>query len=380
MYDYVIGGAGLAGLTLAWKMVESGILSGKTLLIIEPDNKSKNDRTWSFWNENEPWLTQLPTLKKWNEAEIWGHNYHKIYTLNPFSYYKIEGKEFYEFAKLQIQSCPNITWLKDSVIGEDANSQQVFTPTHSFRFKEYFFKNYFNSSLLPSLNGKGKHFIWQHFLGWTIRTKTEQFKPDVITYMDMRVPAIEKGLSFAYILPTSETEALVEYTLFSADLWEKNAYQKALVNYIEQILGISEYKILDEEFNKIPMTNAVFAKREKNIIPIGTLAGTVKPSTGYSFIRNFRHVQKIIRSLLSGSDDFSIDASLRFKFYDEVLINVLKTGKADGQQVFQLMYEQNDLRLLFRFLNEETSLLQDLKIMNSVPKMPFVKAVWEELL
>lgn len=379
MYDYVIGGAGLAGLTLAWKMIESGLLSDKTLLIIEPDSKNKNDRTWCFWEESEPWLTQFPIKQQWESAEIWGKNFHNISALHPFSYYKIEGKDFYHFVKSQIELAPNITWISERVTGEDAQKQQVSTPTRTFYFQYYFFKNYFSNSQLPSLNPKGKQFIWQHFLGWTIQTKAEHFNPDVITYMDLRVPKVTKGLSFAYILPQSETEALVEYTLFSADLWKKEAYEQALRNYIEQTLGIDQYDIIDEEYNKIPMTNAIFSKREGNIIPIGTLAGTVKPSTGYSFVRNYKHVQKIVHSLQSGKNDFAVDASLRFKFYDEVLINVLNTGKADGQKVFQSLYEKNDLRLLFHFLNEETSLLQDLKIMNSVPKAAFIKAVWEEL-
>ncbi len=127
------------------------------------------------------------------------------------------------------------------------------------------------------------------------------------------------------------------------------------------------------------MTTAQFTKREQNIVPIGTMAGTVKPSTGYSFTRNMKHILKIVRNLKQGKNDFTFPSQKRHQFYDDVMINVLHTGKATGHKVFTDLYKKNHLTLLFKFLDEETTLLEDLKIMNSVPKAPFIKAVKEEL-
>ncbi|MBK6264403.1 hypothetical protein JKA74_05090 [Marivirga sp. S37H4] len=379
VYDYIIGGAGLAGLTLSWKLLESGLLSSKSLLLIEPDSKTKNDRTWCFWAKNEPWLTELPISNEWNFAKIQGDNFEKSERLPPFKYYKIEGIHYYDFILNKIKKSDHITIVSDKIISEDAKRQEVSTPSKTYHFKEYFFKGYFLNEDLSHMNRSKGRFIWQHFLGWKIKTPDRYFEADKITYMDMRVPEVPNGLSFAYILPESPTEALVEYTLFSAELWEKEAYEAELKQYINNYLQIEGYEIIEEEYNKIPMTNTLALKREGNIIPIGTLAGTVKPSTGYSFVRNIRHVQKIVSNLQLGKDDFSIASNARFRFYDEVLINVLSTGKASGHEVFRALYEKNELTLLFRFLDEETNLWQDLKIMNSVPKTAFIKAVWEEL-
>ena len=44
------------------------------------------------------------------------------------------------------------------------------------------------------------------------------------------------GTTFTYVLPTSETTALVEYTLFSKKLLQQEQYDSELKNYIKTIL------------------------------------------------------------------------------------------------------------------------------------------------
>ena len=51
---------------------------------------------------------------------------------------------------------------------------------------------------------------------------------------------------FMYVLPTSTTEALLEYTLFSADLLPKEEYETEIQNYIQK-LGITDYEIIAKE-------------------------------------------------------------------------------------------------------------------------------------
>lgn len=377
-YDFIIGGAGLAGLTLAWKMLEEGILEDKNLLIIDRDKKDSNDRTWCFWAKPEKWLTELPISKSWKNARVMGNDFDFHQSLQPYQYFKIEGIDYYSYLLNKLSKSTQVTIIQDIILGEDAESKIVKTQKAQYQFSEYFFKSYFIADELSEIKDPKKHFIWQHFLGWKIKTKSDYFDPDTITYMDMRVPEVKSGLSFGYILPEHTNEALVEFTLFSAELWKKEEYESALRFYIENTLNIQDYKIKEEEFNKIPMTNTVFEQRNKSIIPIGTLAGTVKPSTGYSFVRNYQHIQLIVNSLRSNSKSFESANSKRFRFYDEVLMNVLITEKSSGHEVFGKLYKGNTLPELLKFLNEETSLWEDLKIMNTVPKWAFVKAVFEE--
>jgi len=377
-YDYIIGGAGLAGLTLAWQMLDNGLLQHKNLLMIDSNKKDSNDRTWSFWAKPEKWLNELPISKLWKNACVKGIDFDSIQSLHPYEYFKIEGIDYYEFVLKKLSKCTQVTIIQDFIISEDAERKIVKTQNGQYQFNSYFFKSYFMADELSSLKDPTKHFIWQHFLGWKIKTSLDYFDPETVTYMDMRVPEVKSGLSFGYLLPEKKNEALVEYTLFSAELWKKEEYENALKDYIEHTLNIKEYEIIEEEFNKIPMTNTVFEERNKSIIPIGTLAGTVKPSTGYSFVRNYQHIQLIIKSLKGENKRFSVANSKRFRFYDEVLMNVLVTGKSSGHEVFGRLYKGNPLPNLLKFLNEETSIWEDLIIMNTVPKWAFIKAVVEE--
>ncbi|SMG14288.1 lycopene beta-cyclase [Marivirga sericea] len=378
-YDYIIGGAGLAGLTLAWQMVENDLLEDRNLLIIDADKKETNDRTWSFWSKPELWIGDLPISQSWGKAVVKGEDFDLSQNLKPYRYYKIEGIDYYKFVLDKLKKNSQVTFIQDLITSENEEEKSINTQQSTYYYKSYFFKSYFFPDEIAALANPKKHFIWQHFYGWKIKTKQNRFNPDEFTYMDMQVPEVEGGLSFAYTLPESQKISLVEYTLFSADLWKKESYEKHLKNYIESNLEISDYEIIEVEFNKIPMTNSIFVKRSKSIIPIGTLAGTVKPSTGYSFMRNYKHVQQIVESLKSGQEDFALKESSRFRFYDEVLMNVLHTGKSSGHEVFGSMYKRNKLTQLLKFLNEETNLLEDIKIMNTVPKWPFIKAVAEEL-
>jgi len=47
-FDYIIAGGGAAGLSLAFYLSNSS-LKNKKVLIIDKDQKNKNDRTWGFW-------------------------------------------------------------------------------------------------------------------------------------------------------------------------------------------------------------------------------------------------------------------------------------------------------------------------------------------
>jgi lycopene beta-cyclase len=56
--------------------------------------------------------------------------------------------------------------------------------------------------------------LLQHFKGWVIETAKPAFDPSQAIFMDFRVSQ-QNGTTFIYLMPTSSTTALVEYTLFT---------------------------------------------------------------------------------------------------------------------------------------------------------------------
>ena len=79
--------------------------------------------------------------------------------------------------------------------------------------------------------------LQQHFLGWFIKTETPVFDAETATFMDFSI-AQKGNTRFMYVLPFSETEALVEYTLFSENVLEKSEYEAAIEDYITQKLQV----------------------------------------------------------------------------------------------------------------------------------------------
>jgi lycopene beta-cyclase len=46
-----------------------------------------------------------------------------------------------------------------------------------------------------------------------------------------------------------------------------------------------------------------------------------------------------------------------------------------GASLFSSMFKKGDSTLIFKFLDEETSLLEDIQVMLKCPRMPFIKAL-----
>ena len=86
----------------------------------------------------------------------------------------------------------------------------------------YLFNSIYNQN---GVNRQSKYqLLQQHFVGWFIQTETPVFNPEQATFMDFSV-AQKGNTRFMYVLPVSETEALLEYTLFSKELLPKEEYE-----------------------------------------------------------------------------------------------------------------------------------------------------------
>ena len=180
---------------------------------------------------------------------------------------------------------------------------------------------------------------------------------------------------FMYVLPTSKNEALIEYTLFSKDLLSKEDYENEIKNYINQ-LGITNYELREKEQGNIPMTSYKFWKHNtKNIINIGSAGGWTKASTGFTFKNTTKKSKALIQFLLTETDFRKFHKQDKFWFYDLLLLDVLNRSNELGSSVFSSLFKKGSPTLIFKFLDEETSLSEDLKVMLKCPKVPFIKAL-----
>src|SRR3954469_9044879 len=94
-YDYIIAGAGCAGLSLAMHMIESASFNDKRVLLLDLDPKRSNDRTWCFW-QKEAGLFESIVCRQWQQLWFHGTQFSKKLDLSPYSYKMIRGIDFYD--------------------------------------------------------------------------------------------------------------------------------------------------------------------------------------------------------------------------------------------------------------------------------------------
>jgi lycopene beta-cyclase len=228
--------------------------------------------------------------------------------------------------------------------------------------------------------------LLQHFKGITIESSGLSLDTSRANLMDFRTNQ-KQGTSFFYVLPLSPTKALVEYTLFTPSLLTPAEYDAALKQYVTDTLGLSSFQVLEEEFGIIPMTNYRFPFYQQGIFNIGTAGGQTKGSSGYTFRFIQKRADQLASVLISDLNWSGVVKKLqalsytpaRFHFYDNVLLNVLWHQYLPGDKVFTRLFERNPAHQVFRFLDNETTLPEELRIISSLPTWPFLKAAMKSL-
>ncbi|SMO78432.1 lycopene beta-cyclase [Flavobacterium resistens] len=378
-FDYIFTGAGLASLMTIYKMVLSGKFSDKSILLLDKDSKKINDRTWSFWEKEESiWKSIIS--KKWDSALFVNENFKRNLALKPYQYNKINGLDFYNFVFEKISNQTNITFLNEKVTDINELENHVFVGTEENRYTcNYLFNSIYTKAFAES---QTKYpVLQQHFVGWFVKSESEVFNPEQVTFMDFSVE--QKGNTrFMYVLPTSKSEALIEYTLFSENLLTKDEYEKEIQIYLEK-LGISQYEIIEKEQGSIPMTSYPFWKKStKRVLNIGTAGGWTKASTGYTFKNSDKKSSELVKFL--GVPSTSLRMTMfykrnRFWFYDLLLLDILYRHNELGSSIFSSLFKKGNPKLIFKFLDEETNLFEDFKVILKCPKFLFIKALFRVL-
>ncbi len=370
-YDYIITGAGCAGLSLVMHIVNDDRLRGKKILLLDKDPKTTNDRTWCFWEKHEG-LFQSIVYKEWNNLYLYTHKLTKELEISPYIYKLIKGIDFYNYCLEKIKQYPNVHFTQAVVEDLISNEKESFVLVDG---EKIYAQYIFNSIIFkkPNLNSK-QYWLLQHFKGWFIEANELVFDSGSATLMDFRIGQ-EKGTAFFYVLPFSSKTALVEYTLFSTSLLAENEYEEALKNYIEEQLKIKKYAVHQKEFGVIPMTNYSFAGRQNNIINIGTAGGQTKASSGYTFRFIQKHSEGIIKGLAESGDPTTyLHKTKRFGFYDSILLHILYHQQLKGEEIFERLFDKNKADAVLKFLDNETSLREEISIIKSLPTFPFIKA------
>lgn len=371
-YFYVIIGGGLAGLQLARQLSRDVFFKGKKIAIIDSDF-SMPVKTWCFWEKGKGKWDDLLT-KSWNKGKFISSEENIDLQLSPYTYKMIKAKDYHQKLQDEIEESGDIEFITDEIRKIDPVTMKA-----KGLKKSYGATHFFDSRVDPSYLESKKHTtIFQHFKGWEVETEKPVFTPNSFTMMDYRIKYPD-ATAFTYILPFTEKKALVEYTFFSPFLTEDKVYDEMLQQYFEKILKTKDFKIKSTETGVIPMTDFPFDKANtEQITKIGTGGGWVKPSTGYSFKNTEKRIGKIIENIKSGKLPGENLINYKFRKYDAIFLDVLAQNNQKGEEIFTKFYNKNSPQDIFRYLDEETSVSEDLKIMLSLYSFDFVTSFFRK--
>jgi lycopene beta-cyclase len=375
-YDYIIAGAGPAGLSLAWHMMQSSLSESK-VLIVDRNLQPRDDKTWCFWHDGAPPF-QAAVSKSWKDIEVSVRGNHIRDNLEQHTYSCIRSRHFTEWILKNISECPSIDLLEGNIEqikgGNDKATISVDGTTYVAEFV-------FQSCFMPAdLNNNESWFpLKQHFLGWDVETTQNVFDPGVVTLMDFDEPH-QDGLAFMYVLPWSERSALLEYTIFSPTLKHPSYYTEKIELYLFNRYKLKRlnYGLSRTELGEIPLRDLPYEPwYAPRVLNMGTAGGLTKPSTGYTFTRIQEHARNVANHLnSSGLPALPPRSPLRYRAYDLWLLQIMYHHPEKALDVFHDLFRNNSFDSVFHFLGENSTLAQDFQIMRSVPYTPFLKALW----
>lgn len=373
-YDIIIAGGGLSGLSLACAMIRSP-LRERSILIVERDAQKGNDRTWGFW-ANRPTLFDAAVSHTWDYLNIVGEVGPQVVGLGDYHYKVIQGLDFYNFARRDLATCPNVHFLYANIESvEDGHTAACITVDGRPIYGGWIFDSH--PIPMPDANAEYQH-LKMHFRGWEIETPGPAFDPRAVTFLDFRTPQ-EQEMRFFYVLPFADNRALVEFTVFSKEVLRRSQYEDALRRYLADVLHIPQYRLISEERGSVPITDDPLLRNlGRHVMAIGARAGRVKPSTGYAFMRVQKDSDAIVQSmLLYGSPFDAPDDPDLYDVLDAVLLKVMQEDGGHIKEAFTVMFQRNPIDLILRFLDEEATPVENLGLITSMSSPVFVNAAMQ---
>ncbi|MFN5889704.1 MAG: lycopene cyclase family protein, partial [Bacteroidota bacterium] len=384
-YDFIFVGLGASASLTLLALKKQQLLLGKSILIIEPEAKNNNDKTYCFWaSETDSIVKDLKTIisKSWTSVSV--ANQSKS-PLLPLQYWQISSIDLYQ--KLD-EMTSDFGWERMAKKVEAIQTNQADKPFIQIDYQILTADIIFDSRNPQFHTPKNfETHLWQSFVGWKIKTKELYFQPNDFRMMDFTTPQ-DNFTQFVYVLPYSEHEALIEITRFGKEVIPQDLAELRLTEYIHNF-NVA-YSIEDTETGCIPMSNAQLKTHPlPGVINLGGRANLIKPSTGYAFKSMYSHADKIAETIkrqttnslesvtLESHPLFPTTAPSRFKFYDSLLLKILDQQPHWGKPIFEQLFNRVQIPQVMQFLDEKTTLIQDIHILRKLPFKPFLRVLFQ---
>ena len=365
-------GFGAAGMLCFRSLQLQGLLDNYNLQIFEPDSKTANDRTWCFWiTEDDPILQDFSSIIHRSWSDILVGTQRKA--LTPLQYVQINSKDFYAFIKQGLDHAGDVKWIKDTVVSVDDTDGQKVILTNNGKY----LSDIVLDSRVETFDPSEGQLLLQSFYGWKVKILKHNIDSSSVQLMNFEIDQ-DQGCQFIYVLPDSDSTALVEVTRFGTDLIQKARAEEIMDEWLKKEWGV--YEIEDEEHGIIPMTQSLdnnSSNLSPSYIKIGTAGGAVKASTGFAFHTMYQHAASITHAIKTKSPLPGIKRKGRFQFYDSLLIFILIHFPQYGKSIFEALFRRVKPATILQFLSEKTTLIKEIPLLLSLPYSPFFKALFQ---
>ncbi len=372
LWDIVIVGGGLGGLSLAAELAAPEFAS-LSVLVLEKRSQYVRDRTWSYWADTPHRYSYLER-HQWSQWSVsLGETMHSQSSKRT-SYASLDADAFYKAAVQAISQSSHVSLRMASGVANVALHNPAETLVRLEQGNTLRARRVFDARPLQQLEPSA---LVQQFTGWELRTECDVFNPNQVKLMAFEPHP--RGLHFWYVLPYSTRCALVESTWVSPLNWQPD-YEAELRQYVAKLCDGNAYSVSYREHGVLSLQHAHTPITAT--IGLGRRGGTLRPATGYAFIDTVRHAAQLAETLhtalRTGTDaewqPKAFQRAATEHWMDAVFLDVLTSNWQRAPHYFMQLFSRATADDTVAFLTGQASWQQRLRIMRSLPTMPFASA------
>lgn len=375
LHEYVILGAGCAGLSLCYYLLKQGVTA--PILILDRKERFEDDRTWCFWDVEPTPFSHLATAR-WNSWSVEAEGRRIVQTSQSYPYLCLTAANFYRHALRTIAAHPNVTLrLGETVESYKELGDETFVATRRRVYKaRYVLDGRGLPPGSPVFEAARRDAVWvpQRFVGLRLRTSRDVFDTGTCKLMDFSVSQ-KRGLRFVYVLPFGSREALVENVYLAEGHTSSEEHRVEIQTYLESAYGLrpDEIVIDGEERGYIPMTDHRFPRKlGERAYAVGMLGGESRPSTGYTFVRIQRYCRALATALVQGDEPPTRIHPRRLEVLDAVFLRFMRARPELCPEIYARMFAGVPPDSLVRFLTEKSTPADEARLIGALPKKPFI--------
>lgn len=367
----IILGAGCAGLSLACALLEAGIED--ELVLIDRRRAFPDDRTWCFWDVGDAnpfasaaehawarWRLVGPAADVFHHAPA--HRYHHL---------SVGAMRAAALARLAAAGDQVRVRTGEPVQGVEQVAGGVAVRTARGVIRGgVVYDGMAAGSPRRALAARRGPALVQSFVGLEVTTSEPLFDPGVPTVMDTRAPQDPDLLHFLYVLPFGPDRALLEHTTLGPHGIAPAERREAIDEWLAQ-RGARITAIHREERGRLPMARSAIP--DGPAIPIGTVAGAIRPSSGYAFSRIQAHSRALASAAARGDSEPVPVAPPWLDLLDEIFLRVLERQPHAFADWFPQLGGALGGPGFARFMTDAARPDDVLRAIAALPKLPFLR-------